>query len=167
MDELGESLTRWTVRIALACYLARIFIDLREGRNTHSERTARWLWTTGLAFYLAHVAAAFHFAHHWSHADAYAHTAAQTKSIVGIHWGDGIYFNYAFTLLWLGDVALWWRNGSAHLRNSPGAYRTIQVVFAFMMFNATVVFGPPFWKWVALAVLLPLAYAWRNRATPK
>jgi hypothetical protein len=37
---------------------------------------------------------------------------------------------------------------------SPYSYWVVQAIFGFMMFNATIVFGPAFWKWVAAAALV-------------
>src|SRR5437879_5846251 len=55
-----------------------------------------------------HVAAAFHFAHAWSHGVAYTATARQTKEATGWDWGGGLYANYAFTVVWLLDAAWCW-----------------------------------------------------------
>jgi hypothetical protein len=49
------------------------------------------------------------------------------------------------------DVTAWWRLGDAYIERRK-VYWTVQAIFAFMIVNATVVFGPPFWKWVALTV---------------
>lgn len=72
--------------------------------------------------------------------------------MLGLDWGGGLYFNYAMTLIWAADVVLWWGRGVGHETEARGLYWTVQLFFAFMMFNATIVFGPPFWKWVAAAV---------------
>ena len=59
--------------------------------------------------------------------------------------------NYLFIGVWMGDVMAWWWMGDAYPERRQ-IYWTVQAVFAFMMVNATVVFGPPFWRWVALAI---------------
>ena len=161
--ELGEALTHWTVRMAIACYLARVLIDVAGLSSERWQRVARRLWTAGAALYLLHVAAAFQFFHDWSHADARRFTARQTEDVTGLDWGGGLYVNYAFTAVWLADVLAWWRIGLEYPRRCRRVYWVTQVIFAFMVFNATVVFGPPFWKWVAAAVALLLADAYASR----
>src|SRR5262245_656128 len=89
----GEFLTRWTVRIAVVLYVAALL------SRRFSWRWARGAWTAGCVLYLLHVVAAFHYYHHWSHDAAYESTARQTADVVGVHWGGGLYVNYAFTLV--------------------------------------------------------------------
>ncbi len=167
--ELGEHLTRWTVRAAVACYVGWLGFALcrseRYGQPDGTDAVPRWLWTIGCGLFVLHVICAFHFHHHWSHAHAYAHTAEQTAALTGIHWGGGLWFNYLFAVAWLGDVARWWLRGVPLLRLDTTPGRFGHAFFAFMMFNATVVFGPPGWRVVAL-VLLPVAAGlwWRYRA---
>lgn len=153
----GDALTHWSVRLAIGCYLARAFLDLRSGRpfGFGGYRTkARWFWTCGCALYVVHVVSAFGFFHDWSHALAYRHTAEQTAAVTGIRWGGGLYVNYLFTAYWLLDVAAWWCRGVHGPYRSPVYFCTLHAVFAFMVINSTVVFGPPVWTWIALAVLV-------------
>ena len=100
--EVGELLTRWTIRIAVALYVASL------ASRIFSPRWSRLAWTAGCALYLLHVACAFEYYHHWSHTEAYDSTAKQTAETVGLDWGGGLYANYAFTLVWLADVVWWW-----------------------------------------------------------
>src|SRR5437868_5879863 len=100
----GETLTRWTVRVALLLYAATLGLRLAAPSR---PRAARLLWTAGCVLFLAHVAAAFHYFHGWSHARAYRDTAQRTAELFGTYWGGGLYLNYLFTLAWAADVA-WW-----------------------------------------------------------
>ena len=161
--EVGEILTAWTIRLAVGSYLARVLIDVSGGSDERSQRLARNLWTAGCALYLLHVAAAFHFFHGWSHAHAWRFTAEQTRAVIGLDWGGGLYVNHAFTALWVADVLAWWRSGTAYPRKRRRIYWTVQTIFAFMVLNATVVFGPPIWKWVAAAVCVLLAGSYLSR----
>ncbi len=158
--QTAELVTRWTVRLAVACYLGRVAIDLGllcDWASQSPGKIARWLWTVGCLFYVAHVICAFAFFHEWSHNFAYAHTAAQTEALTGFRWGGGLYLNYAFTLFWLADTIGWWaRDVNSHYR-IRGYFWSVHAVFAFMVFNATVVFGPPVWRWVAPIVGAALA----------
>ena len=151
----GDSLTRWTVRLALLLYAAALTLRLARPRR-HSA--ARLLWTGGCLLFLAHVAAAFHFFHGWSHGHAYRETARQTGELTGTDWGGGLYLNYLYTLLWAADAAWWWGGGlDRYCRRSPWVEYPVQAFMLFMAFNATVVFerGPT--QCVAAAVTVLLA----------
>src|SRR5262245_48127869 len=76
---LGDALTRWSIRIALA--FAGAALAARIGRRV---RIARLFWTAGCLFFLAHVVCAFHFVHSWSHDAAYAATARDTAALFGL-----------------------------------------------------------------------------------
>ena len=158
-SEIGVLLTRWTVRLAVACYVLRLSVDATAWRTQRAKRAALWLWTVGCGLFLMHVLCAFQFYHEWSHFAAYEHTARQTAKVVGIYWGGGLYFNYVFIGVWMGDVAAWWRMGDAYIER-PLVYCAVQSIFAFMIFNSTIVFGPPFWKWVALAAATGFLLIW-------
>lgn len=163
----GELLTIWTVRLAVACYVIRYLADAGFGAGSRRTRTrtARLFWTSGCVLYLAHVVCAFAFFHGWSHRQAYAHTAAQTKAVIGWDWGGGLYVNYLFTLLWVVDVLLWWRRGDSDGIRPRIVQRAVDLFMAFVVFNATVVFGPPIWKWIAAGVLPAAALLfWRRRS---
>jgi hypothetical protein len=129
--------TFWSIRLAMLAYVASL--ALRATQRTEPIRRA--LWSVACLLTWAHVGFAFAVHHHWSHAEAYAHTARQTLEKVGIDWGGGIYFNYLFLVVWSLD-ALWW-----HLW--PASYRTratslsigVHAYLAFIAFNATVVFA--------------------------
>jgi hypothetical protein len=148
---MGEQLIAWSARIVVLFYALRLAADFLIADPARRDRWARLAWTAGCAAYLLHVVFAFHFLHHWSHTAAVAHTARRTYEVVGVRFGDGIYVNYAFTVLWVTDVVWWWIRAARHQSTPAVAYWLVQAVFAFMFFNATVVFGPPFWKWVVLA----------------
>ena len=135
-------MTRWTIRISLALYVAAL--AARPG-----SRSRRICWTLGCLFFLAHAAAAFHFYHGWSHAAAYAHTAQRTAEVVGIHWGGGLWWNYAFGVVWLADV-LWPR------RHPRWMAIAVHAFLAFMAFNATVVFETGAIRWLGLAATVGL-----------
>jgi hypothetical protein len=153
---MGELLITWSARVVVLFYLLRLAADILIADPTKRDRWARWTWTVGCTVYLMHVAFAFQFLHHWSHAAAVEHTARRTFEVTGSEFGAGIYVNYAFTVLWVADVALWWRRSLTGKPIAPLYYWLMQAIFGFMMFNATVVFGPAFWKWVAAAALVAI-----------
>jgi hypothetical protein len=69
--------------------------------------------------------------------------------LTGWNTGVGLYANYAMTATWLIDIIGW----SVRL-DWPARFRVwfwfVQTFFAFMMFNATAVFGPWYWRPVAV-----------------
>ncbi len=158
----GESLMRWTVRFAVVCVYSRFLIRLRTGNANGTPSGAEcWLWTIGLAMYLCHVALAFQFIHHWSHDHAWQHTAEETARLTGVLAGGGIWANYAFTLIWGLDAG---RLARAHFQRRPTSRRLDRIsfiAFLFMIFNATVVFGPAHYRWLAIPAFLALLIAWR------
>jgi hypothetical protein len=153
---MGELLITWSARVVVLCYLQRLAADVLIADPGRRDRWGRWAWTVGCIVYLVHVAFAFQFLHHWSHTAAVEHAARRTLEVTGFEFGAGIYANYAFTLLWVADVVLWWRRSLAGKPIAPLHYWLVQAIFGFMMFNATVVFGPAFWKWVAVAALVAI-----------
>ena len=151
---LGDALIRWTARLFVVCYVGRLCVDAAGRRDAASQRVARWLWTTGCVIFVLHVMAAFHFQHNWSHAAAFEHVRQQTLHDTGWDSGIGLYINYAFGLLWLADTIRWWQRLDWSEKRS--SYWTVQIVFAFLMSQATAAFGPPYWMpiWTAVVLLL-------------
>jgi hypothetical protein len=108
-----------------------------------------------------HIAVVLHVVHEWSHNAAYAHTAQRTLEVTGWKWGGGLYFNYALVTIWGLDVL--WRSVSP--RTIPIAWTaSVQAFLIFMMFNATVVFGPRFWIAIAVPYAILLAAVIRKNA---
>lgn len=149
------ALTIWT---ALALYAVGEY-----GRARRPPAAwARPVWLLGALAYLGHVTAAFGIHHDWSHAAAYAHTAAQTEAYFGLDWGGGIWMNYAFTVIWVAE-GLWWQLAPAHYARRPPALATaVRSTFLFMIINGAVVFvnGPR--RLIGVGVLAALIGIWWN-----
>lgn len=157
----GELLTRWTVRIAVACYAFSLARRLSDP-DRRPDTTAAALWGVGCAFYVVHVGCAFHFFHHGSHAAAVEHTALRSAEVVGFRFGGGIYFNYLFTAVWLGDAS-WMLARSDRYARRPRWYDLIvHGYMAFIVVNATVVFGPSPTRWIGAAAMVVLFVLWRR-----
>ncbi len=143
MADLAHPLTLWLARTCVGFYVLALLISVCD-RDSTPTRFKFWraVWSAACLLLIVHVLAAFHFEHGWSHAAALKHTAEQTARVTGIDWGGGLYFNYAFLILWALDVGVLWRSpvsGRSSLR------RTADLACLFMIFNATVVFGPTWW----------------------
>jgi hypothetical protein len=160
MTNPGEFLTRLTIWLALCAYaIGAGTLLLARGRSRWLA-CARLAWTAGCAFFLAHVASAFTFYHHWSHAAAYRETAARTAALAGVRWGGGIYLNYLFALAWFADVSWWWLSPESFARRSRVLSAIWQGFFFFMVFNGAVVFGAGRVRWLGLAICGGLAGLW-------
>ena len=143
MSDPAHPLTLWLARASVALYAVAILIAVSNGATTgRNYRQWRATWSSACLLLIAHVVAAFHFEHGWSHSAAFDHTAQQTARVTGINWGGGLYFNYAFLILWLLDAAILWFSAS---KPSSILRRSTDVACVFMAFNATVVFGPRWW----------------------
>jgi hypothetical protein len=158
-DEPGDAYTRNTARLMVLLYgAAAAWMLCLRGDDWRAaagrSRAARWLWTLGWAAYVVHVVTAFHFAHHWSHAQAVGHVRAASG------WREGIYFSHLFTLIWTADVLWWWARPAGYSARPRWVGWLLHGFMAFMVFNATVVFeaGPVRWAgavlFLGLGVLL-------------
>lgn len=141
---VGPLLISWTVRIALLCYAVATVITLLQPATIHRTQILRPLWTAGALLFVAHVTAAFHFEHHWSHAQAVQSTAIQTEQLIGIPFGQGLWFSYLFVLLWIADAAWSWIQPSKWLNRRPTITLALHAWLFFIAFNGAVVFeaGP-------------------------
>lgn len=161
----GELLIRWTARLAVVCYVGRLLCDVRRPQTPALKNAAMCWWTVGCAIFMAHVTAAFHFQHAWNHAEAFNYTARRTAEMTGWNSGTGLYINEAFLCLWIADTTIWW--WKSDWPQNRIAYWTVQSIFAFLMTQATAVFGPPLWKPVALLVVAGLWFqSMRRDRTP-
>jgi hypothetical protein len=157
---LSDDLTRYTVRLSLLYYAAAMGLVLAGGeRDDVPARLARLFWTLAWAAYLIHLATAFHYYHHWSHADAVEHT----REVSGL--GEGIYVSHAFTLVWTLDVAWWWLRPEARARRSRWLGWLLYGFMAFIVFNGTVVYETGLIRWagVGMFVGFALVYALARR----
>jgi hypothetical protein len=168
-EKMGETLTHWTIRLALICLAVRLAGQLRFGRWPRWFVWSRGIWTLGYACFVLHVACAFHFDHAWSHALAFESTAEQTQQMLGVRFGEGIYFSYLFTILWGADVFWQWAAPESYQRRSTWLGATVLAYMAFIAFNGAVIFEGGVTRWIGIPVTAALAVAWvvaiaRNRS---
>lgn len=162
MIRSGEFLTRSTIVLAMAAAAWAAGWRLRSRRRARPADGPRWMWTLGCGLFLAHMVCAFHFFHHWRHADAYRETARQTAALTGFTWGGGLYFNYLFGAAWVADVTWWWaarENFERRPRWVSGAWHAF---FFFMSFNGAVVFASGAVRWFGALVCAVLLGMWMN-----
>jgi hypothetical protein len=161
-DPFGELLTRWTIRLALSCYVFCLAAVIVRGRTKSGplESVTRIVWTLGCGLFAAHVVSAFGYYHHFSHQAAYDDTAQQTKDQFGFAFGGGIYFSYLFLGLWIADVA--WRWIAPATRPAWFDWPLHAYMF-FIAFNGAIVFegGVSRGAGIAACVLLAGLVVWR------
>jgi hypothetical protein len=156
--DTGEWLTKLSVWLSLAGYA--IGAGMRLIARERRENGARWAWTLGCAFMIAHVALAFGSYHNWSHAAAQAETARETWETTGIHWGGGIHFNYVFVAAWTVDAAWWWISPSTWA-GRPRWLTSLWHGFAFfMVLNGAVVFADGPARWLGGLICGTLVVVW-------
>lgn len=122
-------------------------------------RLTRLCWSLAAAMLVVHIVFAFGLAHGWSHEAAVRHVAAAG----GFGWG--IVVNYAFAAVWLADAGWWWANPQSYASRPRRVGGAVHGFLAFVVFNATVVFGPPGWRVVDGALFAALAVAWRRSSS--
>ena len=157
-SEPGTSLILWTARISVMLYAAAVIRCF----GTLSRTGWQYLWAGSWLMCVVHVLCAFQFEHSWSHAAALQHTAVMTHRVTGLHWGGGLYINYLFLTAWLINALTCFRRARTDREASPDYW--FHAVAAFMMFNATAVFGPVWW-WIPVGVFCVLLLVlWRLRS---
>ncbi len=162
-DPFGELLTRWTIRLALACYvfcLAAAIIRRGTGSSRWND-AVRIVWTLGCGLFLAHVIAAFGYYHHFSHQAAYDDTAQQTQEQLGFAFGGGIYFSYLFLAAWVADVAWRWVNPATR---PAWLDWPLHAYMFFIAFNGAIVFegGVSRVAGIGACLMLGGVAAWRT-----
>ncbi len=158
---MGEILVRATIWLAVAGWAVGAgWWWFGRGAWPGGESLAFGLWSAGLILFLAHVILAYGVFYGWSQAVAYEETARQTHEVTGWRSGMGLWWNYAFGLVWLGDFLVWWRlrrdvRPVASWRSGWG-HRIAHGFMAFMVLNGTVVFGQGAVRWYGE----PFSVAW-------
>ena len=102
--------------------------------------------------------------HSWSHAEAYAHTARQTQALIGWNWGGGLYINYGFSALWVGEVVWWWASPKTYQRRARALNVLIRGFFLFMIVNGAIVFVDGPLRWLGVAIVAALLVGWAVEA---
>ena len=129
-----------TIWLALVGYTITVGFILAGLLKPQWSKSLRAVWTISCAFFVAHVVSAFHYSYHWSHTEAIQSTARQTDELLGMRFGEGLYFSYGFLLLWIADVFFWWRSPERYLSRPRWLFLTVHAYLFFIAFNGAVVF---------------------------
>jgi hypothetical protein len=152
----GEWFTKATIYIALVCLAIRIYCVLTN--RVGSERFARQVNTWGCLFFCLHVLCAFAFFHNWSHASAFEVTAKRTDEMLGIRFGEGIYFSYVFLILWILESLWHWLSVLSYAQRPRFITWSIWLYLAFIAFNGAVIFEAGITRWLGVPVSLYLVF---------
>jgi hypothetical protein len=122
---------------------------------------SRTFWTAGALLALIHSVAALLVFYGGSHEIARIETTRQTAALTGVAFSGGIYFNYLFLVVWLGDAAWWWV-APASYRSRPRALAlAVRAFLFFIIVNGAVVFADGLARLVGvLAVMVAAAGVW-------
>lgn len=158
---MDDILVRGTVQLAMLLYLVCLVRWIVSPAVTSEQEkplpAQRITWTIGCLIFLAHVAAAFHYRHDWSHQLAYQFTARDTLETVGIEFGAGIYFSYTFALLWCLDVVWMWIGPASHRQRPSWSWILLHGYLMAIAANGAVVFASGPTRWIGAPALLLLA----------
>ena len=158
-----EFAIQWSIRASVILVYGRLIYRLWRG--TPAQTTQRiqeyYIWLTGFLLFSLHVCLSFHFVHHWAHSDAWNRTATETENLIGIRSGDGIWANYLMLALWGMDLLRLYKAKSIGGIPSLSVDRAIAFFLGFMFINATVVFGPIGYRYLACPALILAIYVWR------
>lgn len=150
----GEFLIRNTVRLALFYWVIAVSVRARGGMLAACQRVA---WTLACIAYLVHVGMAFEHAHHWSHTVAFEHV----RQAGG--FGEGIYFNYLFTIVWTADALWWWVDRVAYENRSRWLALIIHGFMLFMIVNGAIIFEQGPIRWIGTMMLFGLGWQFWNK----
>jgi hypothetical protein len=166
---IGEWIIAWSIRIAMLLFVVVHALEWSTVNRPRIQFTLKVLWTASFLLFLLHVAAAFHFVHHWSHDAAYIATANETREKMGFAYGTGVYFNYLFLLVWAIDVAMIWLGKSSTSVIQKYVRILGRCYLLFIAFNGVIVFKSGWLRVIGLlatVMLMVLAFRFYRRLKP-
>jgi hypothetical protein len=155
---------RGSAWMVVACYVLSLVLEIRRTR----PQVAKAVWAIGALLLFAHILWTLLAVHHGSLHEAYDHTANQTERVIGVRIGAGLYVNFAMLLIWAGDATCWLTLANwSQIRQK--LVLPLHAFFAFLFFNATVVFGTTPARWLGIVAIAIIVGAWlmKPRQAPK
>jgi hypothetical protein len=124
---------------------------------------SRAAWSLGALLALAHAVTAFAVFYGWSHDLARVSTMRQTEAITGVTFAGGIYINYLFLVVWLGDVIWWWVSPRSRAARARAVTVAVHGFIFFIMVNGAVIFADGLARLLGGAAVAVVAMAWLRR----
>jgi hypothetical protein len=162
--DLPDFLTRAAIWLSLVSWTAAEALRLSGGDARAGA--ARVFWMAGALLALVHVALAFHLHHAWSHASALSETARQTRELLGLSVGAGVYVNYLFLAVWAADALWWWASPLRYAARPRWLDLGVRGFLLFIFVNGAIVFGRGPVRIAGVASLLVLLLAWWRGSEP-
>lgn len=138
----------WVAASAQMLWLRPAGWDRRNGWL----RLAAFTWVLAVLMHLVHVAVAFDLFYRWS----WGRAVRNTEEVAG--FGEGLYVNFAFAIVWAADAAWLALLPTSYARRPRWVGWAVHGFLAFITFNATVVFGSPPVRWAGAAWFAVLAF---------
>jgi hypothetical protein len=146
----------YTIAVAVLCWAAG------------EALASRAFWTAGALLALIHSVAAFIVFYGGSHEMARIETARQTAALTGVAFSGGIYLNYLFLVVWLGDAAWWWAAPTSYRSRPRALTLAIRGFIFFIIVNGAVVFADGWARLVGvLAVMMAAAGVWQRHTASR
>jgi len=167
---MGSVIIAWTIRMSIFMFFGTLVAWVLQLKPGRFDRILRMLWSVSFVLFVAHVLAAFHFHHGWNHAAAVAETARQTRDLIGLEFGVGLYFNYLFLLVWAFDLTwIWFVDAEITKR-----YRWLRIVWLtyliFIAFNGVAIFKSGWMRAGGIAALTLITSGailrWKHKHRP-
>jgi hypothetical protein len=124
---------------------------------------SRIAWSLGALLALVHASVAFAVFYDWSHDAARLATIRQTEALTGITFAGGIYVNYLFLLVWLGDAVWWWVSPRSRAARARAVTLAVHGFIFFIMVNGAVVFADGLARLLGVAAVAVVTVAWLRR----
>ena len=83
--------------------------------------------------------------------------------MLGLRFGEGIYFSYLFMLLWIADGAWWWLRPSSYQARPAKLVGGLVAYLSFIAVNGAIVFEDGITRPVGIVVCVVLAGLLVNR----
>jgi hypothetical protein len=129
---------------------------------------SRVFWTSGALLALVHSVAAFVWFYGGSHDTARIETTRQTAALTGVDFSGGIYLNYLFLIVWLGDAAWWWVAPTSYRARPRALGLAVRGFIFFVIVNGAVVFADGGARVVGFVALILAGFGtfhrWRRSA---
>ncbi len=128
----------------------------------------RSAWMVGALLMLVHSAAAFVTFYEGRHEVAQIATMQQTRALTGVEFAGGIFVNYLFLAVWIGDAAWWVVAPGSYMTRARTVSYAIRGYIFFIVVNGAVVFADGWARILgAAAVILVIAAWFLKRSSPR
>jgi hypothetical protein len=145
---VAELLVFGTIALSVVCW---------AGAETLRHRV---LWALGALLAIAHSASAFFIFYGGDHDTARVETMRQTATLTGVEFAGGIFVNYAFLLVWLGDASWWMASPRSYLARPLPVSIAVRGFIFFIIVNGAVIFADGWARVLGAASVMLVVASW-------